>query len=147
MGAFGVRVEMGIEPLITAERAARIAAGRTGRRVSGVPELVNPRFGGMLARWRVPLETPVVVLGFRSGETDTLSFVMVGRDWDSEPLDESPKALRPLFRATMAERTDSLDNEGIDPLMLFTIRLGMPRTIEPFYLASGSLSPALPRTP
>lgn len=53
VGALGVPIEMTGPRFVTAEHAVRIAAARTGRRVSAVPELIYPRFGQSLeARWR-----------------------------------------------------------------------------------------------
>lgn len=129
-GALGIPVETNTERFVTAEHAVRIAAARTGRRVSAVPELVYPRFGQSLeARWRVQLESPVVVIGARSGDVDTISVVFVGRDTEDAPSLHA-LALRPLMPNLLSTAVDSMQ-QSANPIDHFRVRLGMPRSFEP----------------
>jgi hypothetical protein len=132
----GIPIELRYHPSLSAEDAVRIAVARTGKLVSGIPELVTARFGGgEPPRWRVPLQSPVTVLGLESGVTDTLDFVMVGVHLWTDPTAWAPRALRPGRRATEAERVDTVVVESPDPAYWFTVRLGMPRGVEGFVLA------------
>lgn len=137
--ASAIPIELRYQPALSAEDAVRIAVARTGRRVSGIPELVTARFTYEPARWRVPLESAVTVYGLETGITDTLDFVMVGVHRLTDPTAWAPRALRPSRRATEAERVDTLVVDSSDPATWFTVRLGMPRGVEAFVLATPSV--------
>lgn len=130
-----VPIELSTQMIVTPERAAQLAAARTGRRVAAIPELILPRFVPTIwqARWLVQLETPVAVAGTRTYESDTLSAVLVGVDEIGYGL--ATVVLRPRLRATMAERIDSITGSGPDGFDYYTARLGLPRGVETFVLA------------
>lgn len=136
--ARGVPLEIADLPALTAERAVRIAAARTGRRVAGAPQFVLPRFDSFIdhARWIVPLESPIYVYGMRTAEYDTLTNVMVGIDlFDTWTF--APRVLRPRLRATLLTRTDTNYNLlGGGGDMIYIARLGMPRGVESFTVLS-----------
>lgn len=130
----GIPLEGESVELPSPEEAARIAAGRTGRRVAAVPERVRSRFRWTPTRYLVRLESSVAVYGIFSAVTDTIDFVMVGPFMSDEGLEIPLAALRPAQPATPTSRVDTIPPVlGDCPLCLYTARLGMPRWAEPFF--------------
>lgn len=130
--ATGVAIELEATAFIGPEEAARLAARRTGRRVSEVPELVNDRFLFNTPRWLVRLEQPVNVLGTVTQQVHALDLVAVGYFYSDEPLPMVPLALRPYGRATLDARLDTVVIPGPYPPEIYTARLGVPKFVEPF---------------
>lgn len=65
------------------ERAAELAARRTGRRVTAVPELVLAGSAApQYARWRITLDAPVAVRALKRGAVERTNVLYVGAPGD-----------------------------------------------------------------
>lgn len=113
------------------EEAARLAAGRTSRRVAAVPELINERYLYNFPRWLVRLESPVRVRGDVTFQTDSIDVVVVGYFYSETGGSGVPIVLRPYDLATPEARLDTI-HQIEAPMLTLTARLGVPKRVEPF---------------
>ena len=113
--------------MFSPEGAARIAFARTGRRVATVPDLINalPPESSAVPRWRVTLESPVVVRSAADTTRRTRSTLFVGFSrifLRSGLLDAPEHSSRPRF------------GEAADPITharyKFVLGAGIPDSLE-----------------
>lgn len=78
--AYGVHPGWGFSMPVSAEQAVRIAALESGGRASSAPELINPHrdYHPYHARWRVPLDRPIVVRPASGGGSRSTRELYVG---------------------------------------------------------------------
>lgn len=103
-------VPLGAVVPVSAERAAALAFVLTGRRVSGVPELVRQEWQifPQNARWRVPLEAPVGGTGLSSHRELIVAEVFIGYGGSrNKEVIETPVASQPteaVWRVAMPDQ-------------------------------------------
>ena len=112
--------------MFSPEGAARIAFARTGRRVATVPDLINalPPESAAVPRWRVTLESPVVVRTATdtTRRSRTTLFVGFSRIFLRSGLLDAPEHDRPRF----GQLTDPITHAHYKPVL----GVGIPDSLE-----------------